>query len=213
MRGEQDTFDDRMALVAVINTAAKRLPALARQVDSLMLVVDECHRAGAPTFQRVLDTPAAFRLGLSATPDREEVDEEGDLIEYDEHALGQKLGEVVSRFSLADARREGWLPEFTIHHHGIRLLLPERSEYDRQSRRIDDLGDRLVGLGGESSRARAYVRAQGELGAIARQYVSATARRKDILYKASERHRVARRIVESVRERRMNLESFCSTSA
>lgn len=195
--GGQDNFDGHRVLISVINTAAKRLPELARPVESLMLVVDECHRAGAPTFRRVLDTPAEFRLGLSATPDREEVDEEGEPIEYDENVLGQKLGEVVSRFSLGDARHAGWLPTFVIHHHGIRLLPKERSEYDGFSRRIDDLGEQLAGLGGETMRARAYTGSRGELGSVARHYVSATARRKDLLYRAAERARVALRLVHS----------------
>jgi superfamily II DNA or RNA helicase len=195
--GERDDFTDRRVLISVINTAAKRLPELARSAQPLMLVVDECHRAGAPTFQRVLHTPADFRLGLSATPDREEIDEEGEPIEYDEHVLGQKLGEVVSRFSLGDARDAGWLPEYVIHHHGVRLLTQERADYDGLSRRIDDLGQELSALGGDTTRARAHAGRPDRLGQVARQYVSLTARRKDVLYRASERHRVAVRLVRA----------------
>lgn len=195
--GGQDDFGSNTVLISVINTAAKRLPELARSAQPLMLVVDECHRAGAPTFRHVLDTHADFRLGLSATPDREDVDEDGEPIEYDEHVLGQKLGEVVSRFSLGDARRGGWLPDYVIHHHGVTLLPEERTEYDGVSRRIDDLGDQLASLGGDKTRARAYASRQDELGKIARQYVTATARRKDLLYRAAERHRVAVSLVRT----------------
>ena len=200
--GEQDDFGGHNVLISVINTAAKRLPELARQAQPLMLVVDECHRAGAPTFRRVLETPAEFRLGLSATPDREEVDEDGEPIEYDEHVLGRKLGEVVSRFSLADARRVGWLPDYEVHHHGVRLLPNEQTEYSAISRRIDDVGDELSALGGDTTRARASVARSDRLGEVARQYVSLTARRKDLLYRATERHRVTLRIVETARRRK-----------
>ena len=199
--GGQDDLSDHRVLVSVINTASKRLPELAAAAQPLMLVVDECHRAGAPTFRRVLDTPAGFRLGLSATPDREEVDEDGEPIEYDEHVLGQKLGEVVSRFSLADARAVGWLPDYVIHHHGLRLHATEQSEYNALSRRIDELRDALSDLGGDTSRARTLAARKDRLGEVSRQYVSLTARRKDMLYRASERQRVALRIVEAARQR------------
>ncbi len=39
--GKKDTFEGRIALVAVLNTAAKRLPDLARDRQPLMLIVDE----------------------------------------------------------------------------------------------------------------------------------------------------------------------------
>lgn len=200
--GSEDSFQGHDALVAVINTAAKRLPQLARGVQPLMLVIDESHRAGAPTFQRVLDTPAEFRIGLSATPDREELDEEGEPIEYDEHILGQRLGEVIYRFSLADARNAAWLPEYEIHHHGVKLHPTEQREYDSLSRRIDDLGERITALGGESSRARAFAGSRGELGDAARSYVGLTAQRKDVLYRAAERHRVVLEIVHAARRRK-----------
>jgi superfamily II DNA or RNA helicase len=200
--GGSDDFSRHTVLVAVINTASRRLPQLALEEQPLMLVVDECHRAGAPSFRRVLDTPADFRLGLSATPDREELDEDGEPIEYDEHVLGQKLGEVVTRFSLGDARQAGWLPDYTIHHHEVHLLPKERLEYTGLSRRIDELGERLVELGGDTTRARAQVGRRDDLGRLSREYVGLTARRKDLLYRASERHRVAIRLVEAARDQR-----------
>ena len=104
---------DRRVVVAVLNTASKRLPELVPPGLPLMLVVDECHRAGAPSFSRVFDTPAAFRLGLSATPDRDEYDDDGEPLTFDEQIVGRELGPVVYRFTLKDAREAGWLPEFS----------------------------------------------------------------------------------------------------
>ena len=66
------------ALVAVLNSAAKKLPTMAQANQPLMLIVDECHRAGAPKFSRVLERPRSFVLGLSATPDREDIDDNGE---------------------------------------------------------------------------------------------------------------------------------------
>lgn len=194
--GGRATFEGKDVLVAVLNTAAKRLPDEARGQEPLMLVVDECHRAGAPTFSRVFDTPAEFRLGLSATPDREELGEDGELLQFDEQVVGRGLGPVVYRFGLRDARRIGWLPEYSVHHHGVGLLPAEQTEYERISRRIDDAADQLRDLGGDSSRAHQLQALKNELGSAARNYVALTSNRKDILYRAEERERVAVRIVQ-----------------
>ncbi|WP_319462722.1 DEAD/DEAH box helicase [Micromonospora sp. RTP1Z1] len=193
--GKQEDFGSRRAIVAVLNTAAKRLPALAQAAQPLMLIVDECHRAGAPTFGKVLRTEAAYKLGLSATPDREEVDDSGQLLRYDEQLVGQALGAVVYRFTLRDARLAGWLPDYDIHHHGIQLTLEEQRQYDKISRQIDDLGDELRNLGFESGRAQHLQRRRDEVGQLARRYIAATSRRKDLLYRATDRSRVTSRIL------------------
>ena len=98
--GAKGDLAECRALVAVLNSAAKKLPTMARSNQPLMLIVDECHRAGAPKFSRVLQTTAEFRLGLSATPDREDVDDDGEPLRYDEQAVGQSLGDVVFAFGL-----------------------------------------------------------------------------------------------------------------
>lgn len=188
-------FTTHRVVVAVLNTAAKRLPELARDAQPLMLVVDECHRAGAATFSRVLDTPAEFRLGLSATPEREEFDEDGEPLRFDEQVVGRKLGPVVRRFTLRDARRMGWLPDYELHHHGLALQANERDRYDAISRRVDELGDQLRDLGADTSRAQSLSRRTDELGQVAQSYVKVTSQRKDLLYRADERTRVATRLV------------------
>ncbi|MBP1819260.1 DEAD/DEAH box helicase [Mycobacterium sp. OAE908] len=189
--GGKATFTDRRAIVAVINTASTKLPPLAASGQPLMLIVDECHRAGAPKYREVLRTRAPFRLGLSATPDREELDESGEPLSYDEQAVGQSLGGVVYRFTLKDARRAGWLPEFSLHHHGIALAPDERREYDTISRRVDDAADSLRAHGVEPVRARSIAGRKDEAGDAARLWVQLTAQRKDLLYRAQERQRVA----------------------
>jgi superfamily II DNA or RNA helicase len=193
--GSDDSFDGHRVLICVLNTAAQRLPELAAAGQPLMLVVDECHRAGAPGFSRVLSTTAGFRLGLSATPDREELDDNGDPLSYDEQLVGRSLGRVVYRFSLREARDIGWLPEYEIHHHGVRLDEVERRRYDEESRRIDDIAERLADLGIDQIQARRASSRSDEVGGVARAYVAATAKRKDILYRAAERARVTSRIL------------------
>jgi len=198
--GGKATFEQYRAVVAVINTASKKLPSIAVEAQPLMLIVDECHRAGAPKYREVLRTPAKYRLGLSATPDREELDDDGEPLAYDEQAVGQALGGVVYRFSLKNAREEGWLPEFTLHHHGVSLAPEERAEYDTLSRRVDDAADTLRGYGVEPGRARSIAGRQDEAGDAARIWVQLTAKRKDLLYRARERGRVVELLTERMFE-------------
>ena len=193
--GGQDALSDHDVLVAVLNTAAKQLPQQSAAEQPLMLIVDECHRAGAPTFSKVFDTRAQFRLGLSATPDREELDEDGEALQFDEQVVGRGLGPIVYRFGLREARSVGWLPDYEVHHHGVSLLPAEETDYERISRRVDDAADQLRELGGDSSRAHHLQGRTDEVGLAARAYVALTSNRKDILYRAKERERVAVRIV------------------
>lgn len=194
--GGKDSFRSMRVLVSVLNSAADRLPALARTAQPLMLIVDECHRAGAPSFSRVLTTPAQYRLGLSATPDRDELDEDGEPLAYDDQLVGQSLGRVVYRFTLRDAQERGWLPDYDIHHHGLALTPEERSEYDAASRRVDDLAEQLRDRGFDSGRAQQLRVRADDIGQLARSYIAATAQRKGLLYRAEERHRVAQQLVQ-----------------
>lgn len=191
--GGTDSPAEVRVLVAVINSAAKKLPALIDPNRDYMLIVDECHRAGAPTFRRVLGIPAKFRLGLSATPDRQELDAYGEPAPYNESVLGQELGEIVFSFGLAEATEMGWLPEYRLEHHGVALKPPERERYSALSRQIDDLADKLKQKTGrvDPRTAQRMAGEGGELAKIAGAWLGATAKRKDLLFRATERERVA----------------------
>lgn len=193
--GGSATFERHRVVVAVLNTAAKRLSELAPKDHPLMLVVDECHRAGAPTFSKVLDVAARYRLGLSATPDREELDEEGEPLTFDEQIVGRRLGGVVYRFTLKDARLSGWLPEYSLHHHGVELTTEERQRYEVLSRRVDDAADQLRSLGVDTGRSRQVSARQDEVGQAARAWIQLTGLRKDLLFRCAERQRVAADLV------------------
>ena len=201
--GRKDDLQGRRALVAVLNSAARSLPELVEKAGGpLMLIVDECHRAGAPKFKRVLDTRADFRLGLSATPDREELGDDGEPLAYDEQAVGLGLGGVVFSFGLKEARLAGWLPVFTLHHHAVTLLPEERARYEAVSRQVDDAADEIKALGGETARARQQAaRGAQDLAVASRRWVTLTAQRKDLLYRARERERVAGRLATQLFDR------------
>lgn len=195
--GESGRLSDCRVLIAVLNSASKYLPdQSAADGRPLLLVVDECHRAGAPSFSRVLRTRAERRLGLSATPDREELDDDGLPIEYDAHLLGRSLGPVVYRFGLKEALAAGWLPDFSISHHGLELAPDERIAYEDLTRRLDDLAEELASHGVELWQVQRVAAQGGDAGVAARGYVSSVALRKDLLYRSRDRGRVAALIVE-----------------
>ncbi len=193
--GRRASLQTHRVTIAVLNSAAKAFPDQSRTVEPVMLVVDECHRAGAPSFSKIFAMRAAYRLGLSATPHRDEIGDDGEALAWKDQILGRALGDVVYAFTLRDARAIGWLPEYAIHHHGIELAPSERAAYTAQSLVVDGNEAALRKLGGDAGRAWGLQRRRDPLGIASARYVSSVAKRKDIVYAARERNRVARRIV------------------
>jgi superfamily II DNA or RNA helicase len=193
--GERDSLARFRIVIGVLNSAAKYFPEQAREGPPVMLVVDECHRAGAPTFANVFKTRSAFRLGLSATPYRDEVAENGEPLAWDKQILGRELGDVVYSFTLKDARAIGWLPEYAIHHHGIELDAKEKAAYKAQSVLVDGAEKRLREMGGDAGRAWGLQRRGDALGDLARAYIATVTKRKDLVYRVRERGRIARALI------------------
>jgi superfamily II DNA or RNA helicase len=113
--GQVGQLVDADVLVAVMNSAADRVPEQVRLVSSVrpvLLIADECHRLGAESFSRILDAPFAATLGLSATPERS-----GDF--GMERRVFPRLGPVVYRYSHADALADGVIADFAIAFIGV----------------------------------------------------------------------------------------------
>lgn len=113
-------------LVTPIQTACRNpdvLERMAREQDRTLLVVDECHRAGAPTFSNALVDAVPYRLGLSATPHRP-FDPTGTrrVLEY--------FDGVAYRYALGEAVDEGHLADYTYHLHSVYLTDREQRTYD-----------------------------------------------------------------------------------
>jgi superfamily II DNA or RNA helicase len=193
--GKRDSLARFRIVIGVLNSAAKYFPDQAREGPPVMLIVDECHRAGAPTFSNIFKTRSAFRLGLSATPYRDEVAENGEPLAWDRQILGRELGDVVYSFTLKDARAIGWLPEYAIHHHGIELDAKEKAAYKAQSVLVDGAEKRLREMGGDAGRAWGLQRRGDALGDLARAYIATVTKRKDLVYRVRERGRIARALV------------------
>ena len=97
--------------------------------SNLMLVVDECHRIGAPSYVELCKMKFPVTLGLSATPERQR-DEEGTS------RIFQLLGPVIHRFTLEDAMEADLLSKFEYHVKEAALTTREQKKYDELRRQI-----------------------------------------------------------------------------
>ncbi len=198
--GESAVFDDRIRiLICVLNSASKKLPALTNikgLASSLLLVVDECHRAGAAEMQRVFSAKRSFSLGLSATPEREndsdpddESSEEASAsLAFEDTVLGKELGPVVFELNYSKAIRIGVLPPFQILHYGLALKPHESVNYERISREIKDLRKELERPGRKGLGLIRWCRsAAGMRNQSAARFVGLTAERKRLLFRMEAR--------------------------
>ncbi len=217
--------DDKRIVISVLASAYKYLPQQVGQADvgkNLLLVVDECHRAGAKKMSEVFSTPREYSLGLSATPEREqegldEIDEdepdsdsdEATEITLDDFAnslTGQNIGPIIYELNYKQAIDAGILPPFEVRHYGLPLNAQERVKYDRYSREITELrkalqhGSKAAGKmdGGKLVGWARIVagRSGSKLAKEAARYVHLTTARKQLLYHARSRAQAVIKLME-----------------
>ena len=162
----------------------------------------------AKEMSKIFETPRAYSLGLSATPERgNDVSEEDATLDargatrvqesFDETILGRELGPIYE-LNYADAVAQGILPKFAIRHFGLPLTQPVRQEYEKLAREITDLRENLPRTPVQPPRilteadlsdgpARQMRRGRGEVSLVAAQYVAAVTRRKQLLYRVDAR--------------------------
>jgi superfamily II DNA or RNA helicase len=123
--------DRRPIVLATMDTACSE-DFLARVGDlsSLVLVADEVHRIGSPQRRRALEVAAEWRLGLSATWERER-DAGGSeaILDFFERVLQPP-------YTLADAIRDGYLCRYRYLIHPVALGAEEREEWDELTTKI-----------------------------------------------------------------------------
>ncbi|WP_118838218.1 DEAD/DEAH box helicase family protein [Salinibacter ruber] len=97
--------------------------------ERAMLIVDEVHNVGAPTYRRILDPSYSLRLGLSATPKRQ-YDKEGS------DAIVDFFEEEVYHYSMEEALADEQLSPYTYHVYPAPLTTDEYEEYLSLTQRI-----------------------------------------------------------------------------
>lgn len=112
--------------------------ALAQMPSSSLLIADEMHNLGAPKLRKALPEHIKYRLGLSATPDRQH-DTEGTA------ALYRYFGEMVFELGLREAIEMGALTPYKYHPMIVEFDTEELEEYmelsDRIAKRMAIAGD------------------------------------------------------------------------
>ena len=214
--GYSDDFDaSKRVMVAVLASARKELPATVRKYGlgkNLLLIADECHRAGAPEMSAVLETPRQYSLGLSATPERSDAEEGDGVHEYDSSMLGTEIGSIVYEMTFAEATRMGVLPPFEIHHLGLTLSQDEARRYEALSRSISEARRELMAVSPSARRyrgeqllawaRRVSARGQSDHAYLAYRFVTDTSRRKYLLYQAESRVSATRALIGRALEER-----------
>ncbi len=173
-----DGFDRHDIVVATIQSAARREFLAAGQTG--LLVADEVHGCGAPTYSRALSDRFGWRLGLTATYQRED----NGNAEY----LDPYFGGVCYRLWYDRALADGVIAPFRVAMVGVDLAAQEREEYDRWDEMAGTCLTRLVANGVETEPFGQFFRtvselARGNSGAAgsARGYLKAFAERRKLL--------------------------------
>lgn len=203
--GDDDLFD-RHVVVATPQTAAN-VPLELPHATVGLLVADEAHRYGAPTWADALSDAFALRLALTATYER------GDDGVVD--VLEPYFGPVVYSYDYDRAVRDGTVAPFRIALACVALTDDERESYDAADVRVRQLHRELVGGLGMPREPRALFAAVsavvssaatgGDDGAqvrACREYLLRVRERRDVAATASAKLDVCRIAAPALASRR-----------
>jgi superfamily II DNA or RNA helicase len=126
----------------VINTARSRAEQVSAAHDEVLLIADECHRYASEENSRGLSIKTTASLGLTATADREHDDGL-------ERVLIPNLGPIIYRYTLAQARKDGVVSDFSLANVRVPFTEDERSQYERLSKSL-----RIALSAGDEDRAK-----------------------------------------------------------
>ena len=136
--GSDDDLDRHRVVVATPQSAAG-LPLDPPGGMPGLLVADEAHRLGAPTWGAALRPTFDLRLALTATFERED--------DGVAEVLAPYFGEVVHRYGYAEAARDGVIAPFDGTLVGVPLTDRERARHDELDGRVRRLTSALAATG------------------------------------------------------------------
>ena len=209
--GNADFKGDCKILICVMATARKKIPEIVKgqAVDSLMLIVDECHRAGARKMSEVFEVQRSYNLGLSATPERNDESDESETFQDEEpedkpsdESLGileAELGHVFYELDFARAIDMKILSEFEVRHYGLSFSGLERSNYEKLSRKITELRQPLMAANRSKffmSWVQKTASGNGPQSDNARNFVNYSTQRKQLLYHCANRQKATLELVK-----------------
>ena len=203
--GRDDDLHDHHVVIATPHSAAQ-VPLDLPTAPGL-LVADEAHRYGAPTWGAALAPDFAMRLALTATYER---NDDG-LTEV----LGPYFGGIVASYGYAEATRDGVIAPFRVALVGTDLDPSERGRYDAADTDVRRLRSRLVELDLPrhpleliAAAAAVVARGAGAPGkgdpqlTAARGFLAALRARRDVAAQAAGKLDVVRVVAPALRRRR-----------
>jgi RNA polymerase primary sigma factor len=122
--GSSASMQDHDIIVSTNQSAARR--TLLRRNGPSLLVGDEVHRLGAPTWAKALDSAFKHRLGLTATLER---DDEG----VDE-IIHPYFGKTVFTLGLGRALADRIVAPFHVTFMAVQLSASEQRDYDEATK-------------------------------------------------------------------------------
>jgi len=202
--GGQDDLFSHQVLLATPHSAAG-VPIDLPPGAAGLVVADEAHRYGAPTWGSALPPDLGLRLALTATYER------GD--EGVEEVLEPYFGPVVFRYRYDRAVADGTVAPFSIALAGVALTPEERQLHDAADARVRSLHRELVGPLGMPKEPGALLRAaaavvaaagdrgrdQGRQAAACREYLARIRQRRDVAATAAAKLDVARSAAPALR--------------
>ena len=148
--GHGDDLHDHHVVVSTPHSAAL-VPIDVPSRGPGLLVADEAHRYGAPTWADALKPGFAMRLALTATYERAD--------DGLEQVLGPYFGGVVQRYGYDRAVPEGVVAPFRIAFAATHLDDHERRRYDEADRKVRTLHHDLIDRYGLSRDPRRLLQA------------------------------------------------------
>lgn len=133
--GQDADLEDHDVVIATPHSAAQ-VPLVPGGTGPGLLVADEAHRYGAPTWGAALRDDFVMRLALTATYER---NDDG-LAEV----LGPYFGGIVHSYGYVDAARDGVIAPFRIALVGTDLDESERQDWDAADRACKRARRRLI---------------------------------------------------------------------
>ncbi len=177
-----------------------------------VLIADEAHRYGAPTWAAALRDEFALRLALTATYER------GD--DGVDDVLAPYFGEVVVSYGFDRAVADGTVAPFRLGLVGVPLTEDERARHGRADLRVKQLHRELVGVHGLSKDPRRRfeavtaivgeadrgggpgTRGAGPLVAACREYLVRVRERRDVAAQAAAKLELCELVAPALAGRR-----------
>lgn len=123
---------DQQVLIAVIASARTHLPNIVqhwqRSGKEVLLIVDECHRAGSNVNSMIFDEPPDYTVGLSATFER--------ALESEVEWLEECLGPLIYQYELRHALHDEVVAPFTAINLYVDFNAEELSQWEDSSQEL-----------------------------------------------------------------------------